>query len=65
MLVDRGFAFSQAAGNDHLVTDSFTDKMALGLMRKIEKLTSLSFNPVTAADLRDENQSVDSDAHRI
>lgn len=39
--------------------------MALGFMRKIEKLTSLSFNPVTSADLRDENQSIDSDAQKI
>jgi len=44
---NRGFAFSQEAGNDRLVTDSLTDRLLKGVMNAIETQTMIDLNTVT------------------
>lgn len=48
--IDRGFAFSQAPGNDRLVTDTLSGRIANAMYGMIEKNNMITFDGMVEAD---------------
>ena len=45
-LLDRGFAFSQEKGNDRLLTENLSSRVAAALMQRIENTHGVTFEPL-------------------